>query len=365
MRVPGAVYVKTLYRISGQDYYYCRHHIIRAAVAAGTGSNPDVDVVLTYAWTQTAGTPTVTLSDAAVASPTFNAPTGSTVSSTFTFTLRVTDDDGSFDEDSVDVTVNAPNTVSVETDASALADGDVPDLTLTSNIATRIAVTWTASTKPSGQTPASYRINWGKASENYPSYTDENANTCPASNALSHTLTGLEGDVEYKVRIRTRYGTAWSGPWKEARITVPGPPPPTVTRTDNSVTIETLPEYLVDLEVPTLTLTSPKSSGPTIWAHLTPWRPMTASYWNGPGSVGMTASTGIRSGGRRPMLRPTRCWRHSRRKIRRPRSSRFPSLPARWGRASTTSTIRCPRKPVTTTRCRPALRSRATTRTTR
>lgn len=27
------VYVKTLYRIGGQDY--CRHHVIRAAVAAG------------------------------------------------------------------------------------------------------------------------------------------------------------------------------------------------------------------------------------------------------------------------------------------------------------------------------------------
>ena len=33
VRVPHTVYVKTLYRIAGQDY--CRHHIIRAAVAAG------------------------------------------------------------------------------------------------------------------------------------------------------------------------------------------------------------------------------------------------------------------------------------------------------------------------------------------
>ena len=33
VRVPHTVYVKTLYRIGGQDY--CRHHIIRAAVAAG------------------------------------------------------------------------------------------------------------------------------------------------------------------------------------------------------------------------------------------------------------------------------------------------------------------------------------------
>ena len=33
VRVPHIVYVKTLYRIAGQDYR--RHHIIRAAVAAG------------------------------------------------------------------------------------------------------------------------------------------------------------------------------------------------------------------------------------------------------------------------------------------------------------------------------------------
>ena len=33
VRVPHTVYVQTLYRIAGQDY--CRHHIIRAAVAAG------------------------------------------------------------------------------------------------------------------------------------------------------------------------------------------------------------------------------------------------------------------------------------------------------------------------------------------
>lgn len=33
VRARHTVYMKTLYRIGGQDY--CRHHIIRAAVAAG------------------------------------------------------------------------------------------------------------------------------------------------------------------------------------------------------------------------------------------------------------------------------------------------------------------------------------------
>ncbi len=33
VRVPHTVYVKKLYRVAGQNY--CRHHVIRAAVAAG------------------------------------------------------------------------------------------------------------------------------------------------------------------------------------------------------------------------------------------------------------------------------------------------------------------------------------------
>ena len=33
VRTPHTVYVKKLYRVGGQDY--CRHHVIRAAVAAG------------------------------------------------------------------------------------------------------------------------------------------------------------------------------------------------------------------------------------------------------------------------------------------------------------------------------------------
>ena len=33
VRIPHTVYVKSLYRIAGQDYR--RHHIIKAAVAAG------------------------------------------------------------------------------------------------------------------------------------------------------------------------------------------------------------------------------------------------------------------------------------------------------------------------------------------
>ena len=48
VRTPHTVYVKNLCRIAGQDY--CRHHIIRVAVAAGVitevkaGTGPVVSV---------------------------------------------------------------------------------------------------------------------------------------------------------------------------------------------------------------------------------------------------------------------------------------------------------------------------------
>ncbi len=72
----------------------------------GTGTDPDANDTLTYAWTQTGGT-SVTLSDAAVASPTFTAPTGLAEDTTLTFTLRVTDVGGLHHEDEVSVTLSA------------------------------------------------------------------------------------------------------------------------------------------------------------------------------------------------------------------------------------------------------------------
>ena len=49
VRAPHTVYVTTLYRIGGQDY--CRHHVIRAAVAAGiiTEVKPNAGPVITVA----------------------------------------------------------------------------------------------------------------------------------------------------------------------------------------------------------------------------------------------------------------------------------------------------------------------------
>ena len=75
---------------------------------SGGGTDPDKGQTegLSYAWTQTGGT-SVTLSAPAAAATTFTAPSGLEQDTVMTFTLRVTDVEGLFDEDEVQVTVLA------------------------------------------------------------------------------------------------------------------------------------------------------------------------------------------------------------------------------------------------------------------
>ena len=69
-------------------------------ILGGQGSDTDGSIAY-YAWQQTAGT-SVTLSDETLASPSFTAPA---VAETLTFQLTVTDNDGAFHSDTVDVVV--------------------------------------------------------------------------------------------------------------------------------------------------------------------------------------------------------------------------------------------------------------------
>ena len=72
----------------------------------GAGTDPDAGDTLSYAWKQVSGT-SVTLTGADTASPNFTAPSGLDADETLTFTLRVVDADGLFDDDSVAVTVDS------------------------------------------------------------------------------------------------------------------------------------------------------------------------------------------------------------------------------------------------------------------
>ena len=92
----------------------------------GTGTDPDAGDMLTYAWTQTAGT-TVTPASTSSASTTFTAPTGLTQDEVLTFRLRVTDAGGLYAEDQVDVTIVSSDPLTAEAGwLSARHDGTTP-----------------------------------------------------------------------------------------------------------------------------------------------------------------------------------------------------------------------------------------------
>ena len=92
---------------------------------SGSATDPDqASDSLTYLWTQTSGTPAVTLNAADTATAEFTAPDVATV---LVFTLTVTDDAGISDTDTVTITVTAPLAFSAGpalTNNSLFASGD-------------------------------------------------------------------------------------------------------------------------------------------------------------------------------------------------------------------------------------------------
>ena len=82
----------------------------RAALGAtvtldGSASSDPEKQTLTYAWTHSAGTPSVALTGANTAKPTFTAPATLSSDAVLTFTLTVTDPGGLTATDTVTVTV--------------------------------------------------------------------------------------------------------------------------------------------------------------------------------------------------------------------------------------------------------------------
>jgi hypothetical protein len=90
---------------------------------SGSGTDPESGL-LTYAWTQVSG-PSITFSNAGIANPTFTAPFVNS-NQLVRLRLRVTDDQGAFAEDLIDVTVQ--NGASGNQDPAANAG---PDQTVT------------------------------------------------------------------------------------------------------------------------------------------------------------------------------------------------------------------------------------------
>ena len=155
----------------------------------GSGSSdPDTGDTLSYAWTQTAGTPVVTLSSTTASGPTFTAPTlgANDTAVNLTFSLIVTDDkayaSSASSADTVSITVIAPSatTSNAPTDLVATAgDGQV-------------SIAFTA---PSN--------NGGAAITDYEYELDDNGTWTSASTAATPVvITGLTNGTAYSIKLR-------------------------------------------------------------------------------------------------------------------------------------------------------------------
>ena len=78
-----------------------------------------------------------------------------------------------------------------------------------------VSVSW----DPPDNPPRSYRIGWARVGEDFPAWQNVDSNLFPAKNGgnayptePSYTLSGLDENTRYKVKVRARYRES-SGPW--------------------------------------------------------------------------------------------------------------------------------------------------------
>ena len=111
------------------------------------------------------------------------------------------------------------------------SNGAISGLILTSDAPGTLTVSW----DNASPTPTDYRIDWAKSDEGYTSWKTNRGHVYPEAIATTATITDLEYDTDYKVRMRARYyrgeheGKSWGGPWANATITVAGEPADTPT----------------------------------------------------------------------------------------------------------------------------------------
>ena len=104
--------------------------------------------------------------------------------------------------------------------------GAITGLTLTSDAPGTLTVSWEAASP----TPTDYRVDWAKSDEDYQSWKVDEGHLYPAETATAATITDLDHDTEYKIRMRARYyrgeheGKSWGGPWAADTIPVAGEP---------------------------------------------------------------------------------------------------------------------------------------------
>ena len=166
------------------------------------------------------------------------------------------------------------------------ADGTITGLTLTSDSPGTLTVSWDAA----NPTPTDYRVDWAKSPESYQSWKVDEGHVYPVATATSTTITGLEHDTEYKIRLRARYyrgeheGKSWGGPWAEATITVAGEPAETPTPepspdpTPAAGTIDALATTDDDAGQLVLTWSAPAAPNATPTDYHVSWAKSTEDY---------------------------------------------------------------------------------------
>ena len=114
--------------------------------------------------------------------------------------------------------------------------GTIDTITAADDAAGQLLLTWTAPAAPNA-TPTDYHVNWAKSTEDYPADTASEGNAHPTDTTL--TLTVLEFDTDYNIRVRARYSdgenaaSPWNGPWTEttAQVKLPLPEAPFIGAT--------------------------------------------------------------------------------------------------------------------------------------
>ena len=114
----------------------------RVTLDGSASADPDAGDTLTYLWTQADdGAPRVTLSDAAAEQPAFTSPSDLAAETELAFTLRVTDADGLYAEDTLSVAVTLISEVSISAASNYAAEGAEAVFRLTRAGSARAALT--------------------------------------------------------------------------------------------------------------------------------------------------------------------------------------------------------------------------------
>ena len=168
---------------------------------SGSATDPDGDDdALIYAWTQTSGSPNVTLSDPTAASPTFTADTAAVL----IFTLTVTDDSGdaatNTHSDTVTITVTAPPDTPADTQNPSVMTFETTNISGIRTIGNALetySVTFSEPVTAPGGTPLGHDIFSKSIGATVTALTDSGDQTrytitfTPTETAFTLIITGL------------------------------------------------------------------------------------------------------------------------------------------------------------------------------